>query len=59
MSANPFSSDWIGGGRADRLKPHGTLSYVSGPTDEPLRFLTISQQLAKTVLRHGSRDVAR
>ena len=58
MSANPFSSDWIGGGRADRLKPHGTLSYVSGPTDEPLRFLTISQQLAKTVSRHGSRDAA-
>ena len=58
MSANPFSSDWIGGGRADRLKPHGTLSYVSGPTDEPLRFLTIPQQLARTVSRHGSRDAA-
>ena len=58
MSANPFSSDWVGGGRADRLKPHGTLSYVSGPTDEPLRFLTISQQLAKTVSRHGARDAA-
>jgi fatty-acyl-CoA synthase len=58
MAANPFSSDWLGGGRADRLRPHGSLSYVSGPTDEPLRFLTIAQQLDKTVSRHGSRDAA-
>ena len=30
----------------------------SGPTDEPLRFLTIPQQLDKTVSRHGPRDAA-
>ena len=58
MSANPFRSSWIDGGPADRLKPHGTLSYVSGPTEEPLRFLTIPQLLDKTVGRHGSRDAA-
>ena len=58
MSANPFRSSWVDGGPADRLKPHGTLSYVSGPTEEPLRFLTIPQLLDKTVGRHGSRDAA-
>ncbi|MGZ5187621.1 MAG: AMP-binding protein, partial [Caldimonas sp.] len=58
MAANPFRSDWLEGGRADGLKPHGTLSYVSGPTDEPLRFITVTQQLDKTVGRHGSRDAA-
>ena len=45
MAANPFRSDWLDGGRAERLKPQGTLSYVSGSTDEPLRFITIAQQL--------------
>src|SRR4029078_8329825 len=27
-------------------------------TDEPLRFITLPQQLAKTVARHGARDAA-
>jgi len=58
MGANPFRSAWLDGGSADKLKPQGTLSYVSGTTDEPLRFITIQQQLAKTVGRHGARDAA-
>jgi len=58
VSANPFRSDWLVGGRDDRLRPHGTQSYVSGATDEPLRFITLPQQLAKTVARHGARDAA-
>ncbi len=58
MSANPFRSDWLAGGRDGRLKPQGTLSYVTGSTDEPLRFITLSQQLDKTVSRHGARDAA-
>jgi fatty-acyl-CoA synthase len=58
MSANPFRSDWLAGGDDDRLRPQGTLSYVSGLKEEVLRFLTISQQLDKTVSRHGSRDAA-
>jgi fatty-acyl-CoA synthase len=58
MAANPFRSDWIEGAAADRLKPPGALSYVCGPTDEPLRFITIAQQLDKTVSRHGPRDAA-
>ena len=58
MAANPFSSDWLAGGRDERLRPQGTLSYVSGSTDEPLRFITLSQELDKTVSRHGPRDAA-
>ena len=58
MADNPFSSDWLAGGRDERLRPQGTLSYVSGSTDEPLRFITLSQQLDKTVSRHGPRDAA-
>ncbi len=58
MAANPFRSDWLDGRSNDRLKPQGTLSYVAGTTDEPLRFLTVSQQLDKTVGRHGARDAA-
>jgi fatty-acyl-CoA synthase len=58
MSANPFRSDWLDGAAGDRLRPQGTQSYVVGATDEPLRFITISQQLDKTVSRHGSRDAA-
>jgi len=58
VSANPFRSDWLSGGRAEQLRPHGTQSYVSGATDEPLRFITLPQLLAKTVARHGARDAA-
>jgi fatty-acyl-CoA synthase len=58
MAANPFRSDWLDGGAADRLRPQGTLAYVSGATDEPLRFITLWQQLEKTVSRHGARDAA-
>jgi fatty-acyl-CoA synthase len=58
MSANPFRSDWLDGGTVERLRPQGSLSYVSGLTDEPLRFITIPAQLDKTVGRHGSRDAA-
>jgi fatty-acyl-CoA synthase len=58
MSANPFRSDWLAGPKDEGLRPQGTLSYVSGSTDEVLRFITIAQQLDKTVGRHGSRDAA-
>ncbi|HSW24372.1 MAG TPA: AMP-binding protein, partial [Burkholderiaceae bacterium] len=58
MSANPFRSDWLAAGQDDRLRPQGTQSYVAGTTDELLRFLTLPQQLDKTVGRHGARDAA-
>jgi fatty-acyl-CoA synthase len=55
---NPFSSGWVRGGADDRLRPQGTLSYVSGSSDDPLRFRTVSQALDKCVAAHGSRDAA-
>jgi fatty-acyl-CoA synthase len=55
---NPFSSGWVRGGADERLRPQGTLSYVSGSSDDPLRFRTISQALDKCVAAHGSRDAA-
>ncbi len=55
---NPFSSGWVRGGSDERLRPQGTLSYVSGVTDDPLRFRTVSQALDKCVGHHGSRDAA-
>ena len=58
MSRNPFSSEWVRGGSDERLRPPGTVSYVAGATDTPLRFMTISQLLDKAVARHGARDAA-
>lgn len=51
MSHNPFSSGWVRGGADDRLRPQGTLSYVSGATDDPLRFRTIPQLLDRAVAK--------
>ena len=38
-SYNPFSSDFLRSGADDRLRPQGTLSYVAGATDDPLKFM--------------------
>ena len=56
MSANPFSSDWLRAGADDVLRPRGSVSYVSGPTSDPLKFMTISALLDRAVTRHGARD---
>ncbi len=53
---NPFASDWVRGGADERLRPHGTLSYVAGATDEPLRFVTVGALLEEAVRAHGARD---
>ncbi len=58
MQSNAFSSEWLRGGADDRLKPPGSQSYVAGATTEPLRYLTVPQQLDKTVGRHGARPAA-
>ena len=58
MSHNPFLSDWVKGGTDQRLSPPGSLSYVAGPTDASLHFMTIPQLLDRAVARHGSRDAA-
>ena len=42
----------------DRRRPRGNLAYVSGATDDPLRFVTVSQALDETVAAHGSRAAA-
>ncbi len=55
---NPFASDWVRGGAGDRLRPQGTLSYVAGATDEPLRFITIGALLEEAVATFGARDAA-
>ena len=57
-AGNPFSSDWVRGGADDRLRPPGTLSYVSGTTDDALKFMTIGALLERAVSRFGARDAA-
>ena len=41
-----------------RRRPRGNLSYVSGLTDETLRFVTLSYALDETVAAHGTRAAA-
>lgn len=56
MAANPFSSDWLRAAGDARQRPQGGMSYVSGATDDPLRFITITQLLDETVAQFGSRE---
>ena len=58
MTRNPFSSDWLSADSDERLRPQRGLSYVAGPRDDPLRFITIPQLLDETVAAHGARDAA-
>jgi fatty-acyl-CoA synthase len=55
---NPFSSDFLRGGADDRLRPQGTVSYVAGTTDDPLKFMTIPQLLDRACTRHGGKPAA-
>jgi fatty-acyl-CoA synthase len=55
---NPFSSDFLRSGADDRLRPQGTLSYVAGTTDEPLKFMTIPQLLDRACARNGGKPAA-
>jgi fatty-acyl-CoA synthase len=55
---NPFSSDFLRRGADDRLRPQGTVSYVSGTTDEPLKFITIPQLLDRACARNGGNPAA-
>jgi hypothetical protein len=57
-SYNPFSSDFLRSGTDDRLRPQGTLSYVAGATDDPLKFMTIPQLLDRACARFGGRPAA-
>ena len=40
------------------LAPRGGLSYVGGDRNEPLRHITIADQMAQTVAKFGHRDAA-
>ncbi len=42
----------------DRRRPRGNLSYVSGVTDDSLRFVTVPQALDEIVASHGARAAA-
>ena len=55
---NPFGSDFLRGSADDRLRPQGTLSYVAGATDDPLKFMTIPQLLDRACARHGAGEAA-
>jgi len=55
---NPFSSDFLVSRGDDHLRPQGTLSYVAGATDDPLKFMTIPQLLDRACARHGGRAAA-
>jgi fatty-acyl-CoA synthase len=53
------SASGVGLGEIDeRLRPPGNLSYVSGVTDDPPRFVTVSQALDEIVAAHGGRAAA-
>src|SRR5215475_6596269 len=58
LSNNPFSSQFLRGGAEERLRPPGRLSYVSGPTDDPLKFITIPQLLDRACARNGAGEAA-
>jgi len=65
---NPFSSDFLRGSssnsgnnnssRSSTLRPQGTVSYVAGPADEPLKYMTIPQLLDRACSRSGGRPAA-
>ena len=58
MSRNPFTSDFLLRRGDERLRPQSGRSYVAGPTDDPLRFVTVAALLDEAVAAHGARDAA-
>ena len=55
---NPFTSSFLRRDADDRLRPQGKLSYVAGPTDDALKFMTVPQLLDRACARHGAADAA-
>jgi fatty-acyl-CoA synthase len=58
LAENPFTSEFLRAGADDRLRPPGRLSYVSGPSEEPLKFMTIPQLLDRACARNGAAEAA-
>ena len=56
MSTNPFTSRQFQSSANDQQRPQNGLSYVSGTTQDPLRFITVPTLLDEAVMNHGSRD---
>ena len=57
-SYNPFSSDFLRSGDDDRLRPQGSVSYVAGATDDPLKFMTIPRLLDRACAKNGGKPAA-
>ena len=55
---NPFSSQFLRGHDDELLRPPGGLSYVSGATNDPLKFMTIPQLMDRACTRHGAGEAA-
>jgi len=58
MTAIPVLTAEVAPISDERLRPRGKASYVAGLTDEPLRFITLSQMFDETVADFGSRPAA-
>jgi fatty-acyl-CoA synthase len=58
VNRNPFSSDWLSAHSDERLRPQRGVSYLAGPSDDPLRFITMAALLDEAVAAHGARDAA-
>ncbi|MFO1109320.1 MAG: AMP-binding protein [Bradyrhizobium sp.] len=57
-AGNPFTSQIFRGSADELLRPQGRLSYVSGPADDPLKFITIPQLLDRVCARNGAAEAA-
>lgn len=58
MVTNPFTSAFLRGDADAARRPQGGLSYVAGPTDDALKFITIAQLLDRACTRHGAATAA-
>jgi fatty-acyl-CoA synthase len=58
LEDNPFTSQFLRAGANELLRPPGRLSYVSGPTHDPLKFMTIPQFLDRACQRNGAGEAA-
>ena len=55
---NPFTSGFLRAGADEGLRPPGRQSYVSGPSHDPLKFMTIPQLLDRACARNGAAEAA-
>jgi fatty-acyl-CoA synthase len=58
MTAPPALTAEVVSASDPRVRARGKVSYVCGPTDEPLRFMTLSQVFDETVVGFGARAAA-